>query len=63
MNPYELMRRAGHADFATTMRYVHMADPKSAEAKDEGQEVQGTTKTPHRADFTLAAGKKKTTAK
>jgi integrase len=48
MNPYELMRRAGHADLATTMRYIHMANPKK-----ESQEVPGTTKSPHRASFTL----------
>jgi integrase len=63
MNPYELMRRAGHADLATTMRYVHMANPKAAEAKDEGQEVKGTTKTPHRADFTVARSAKKQSTK
>jgi integrase len=51
MNPYELMRRAGHADFATTMRYIHMASPSEEKARNDGQEVQGTTKSPHRADF------------
>ena len=28
MNPYELMRRAGHADLETTMRYVNMPGPQ-----------------------------------
>jgi integrase len=58
MNPYELMRRAGHADLDTTMRYVHMAGPK---AEPGGQEAQGTTKFPHRANFTLLRGGQKTT--
>jgi integrase len=56
MNPYELMRRAGHADLATTMRYIHMTNPKPAESSGEAKEVQGTTKTPHRATFTLLRG-------
>jgi integrase len=54
MNPYELMRRAGHADLVTTMRYVHMAKPKNEENRP--LEVQGTTKIPHRASFILLRG-------
>ncbi len=57
MNPYELMRRAGHADFATTMRYVHMANPTGEGRAVEEQEVQGGHKTGHRSDFTLIRGK------
>jgi integrase len=57
MNPYELMRRAGHADFATTMRYVHMANPTGDGTAVDGQEVQGGHKTGHRSDFTLIRGK------
>jgi len=38
MNPYELMRRAGHADLATTMRYVHMAKPPGCRARRTGFE-------------------------
>jgi integrase len=57
MNPYELMRRAGHSEFATTMRYIHMANPKAEDMKPEAEEVQGTTKSPHRADFTIIHGK------
>jgi integrase len=52
-NPYELMRRAGYADLATTMRYIHMANPAPEKAKHDANEVQGTTKSPHRADFTV----------
>lgn len=58
MNPYELMRRAGHADLVTTMRYVHMAKPKHEE--NGPLEVQGTTKSPHRASYTLLKGGSKT---
>jgi integrase len=39
MNPYELMRRAGHADFATTMRYIHMANPKAEEISGQAREA------------------------
>ncbi len=50
MNPYELMRRAGHADLDTTMRYVHMAGPQRTD------EVRSPHSFPHRADFTLLKG-------
>jgi integrase len=65
MNPYELMRRAGHADLATTMRYVHMAGPgKPNDSKpDDGQEVQTPHKFPHRASFTLLRGGAKAASK
>lgn len=56
MNPYELMRRAGHGDLETTMRYVHMASPKARQSGEGSQEVQGTTKNPHRDSFTLLKG-------
>ncbi len=52
MNPYELMRRAGHADLETTMRYVHMAGPRT-------DEVQTPHNFPHRADFTILRGGKR----
>ncbi len=55
MNPYELMRRAGHADLTTSMRYIHMAKPAAAD-HGERSEVQGTTKSPHRGNFTLLRG-------
>ena len=55
LNPYELMRRAGHADLQTTMRYVHMASPGGNDATASA-EVPGTTKNPHRANFTLLRG-------
>lgn len=51
MNPYELMRRAGHADLETTMRYIHMKGGES-----NNSEVQGGHKTGHRANFTLFEG-------
>jgi integrase len=59
MSPYELMRRAGHADLTTTMRYVHMASPKAP----AGQEVQGPHNIPHRLNFTLLQGGLKTGTK
>lgn len=56
MNPYELMRRAGHADLETTMRYVHMAGPKAIETGSGNSEVPGGHKSGHRASFTLLRG-------
>jgi hypothetical protein len=65
MNPYELMRRAGHADFATTMRYIHMAGPKAKDAEVSAQDVkrkaskvQGGHKSGHRSDFVVFRGKR-----
>jgi integrase len=58
MNPYELMRRAGRADFATTMHYVHMANPEVEDHGAQPKEVQGSTKSPHRADFTVIRGRR-----
>ena len=60
MNPYELMRRAGHADLATTMRYIHMTNPKPKDSTDRVTEVQGGHKSGHRASFTLLRGGSKT---
>jgi integrase len=45
MNPYELMRRAGHADLATTMRYIHVASSGGNDSSSGPAEVPGTTKT------------------
>ena len=50
MNPYKLMRRAGHADLETTMRYIHMAGPQGTE------EVRSPHNFPHKADFTILKG-------
>lgn len=46
MNPYELTRRAGRADFETTIRHIHMAGPNGDREGKTNQELSGTNKNP-----------------
>ena len=49
MDPFTLMKLAGHADLSTTLRYVHMNDDDVRAAMEKAGEARGGHKIGHRA--------------
>ena len=49
MDPFTLMKLAGHADLNTTMRYVHLNDDDVREAMNRAEQAKGGHKNRHSA--------------
>lgn len=52
MNPFTLMKLAGHADLSTTLRYVHMNDDDVRAAMEKAGEARGGHKIGHSPETT-----------
>lgn len=62
MDPFTLMKLAGHAELSTTMRYVHMNDDDVRAAMEKAEEARGGHKTGHTPKSTEAEGSTKSSA-
>ena len=50
MDPFTLMKLAGHADLSTTMRYVHLNDDDVRAAIQKSEVAKGGHKTGHNTE-------------
>jgi hypothetical protein len=51
MDPFTLMKLAGHADLNTTMRYVHLNDDDVRAAMEKAEEAKGGHRIGHSAEM------------
>ena len=55
MDPFTVMKLAGHADLNTTMRYIHLNDDDVRAAMEKAEEAKGRHRIGHSAESQTSA--------